>query len=91
VRSVGFTQTGNNLATIRDPLGFITTHDYDSTNAIGGLMISATMPKGNIPYRQTFDASGRVATQTVAPSNTHTLTYATNVVTVTDPLGRTRH
>jgi len=90
LRSVAFTQASSNLVTARDSLGLVTTYAYDPTNAISGLMISATLPEGNVPYRQTFDTAGRVATQTVAPSNTYTLTYVGNLVSIRDPRGSSR-
>lgn len=90
VRFVAFTQTGNNLTSVRDPLGLVTTYAYDLANAASGLMTNAVLPEGNVPYAQTFNAQGRVATQTEAGANTHTLSYANNLTTLTDPLGRTR-
>lgn len=89
-RSVAFGQTGNNLTSARNPLGFVTTYNYHLSHAVSGLLTNATMPEGNIPYAQTYDASGRVATQTETGTNTHTFTYANNLTTLTDPLGRTR-
>ncbi len=86
-RSAAFSQTASNLTTARDPLGFVTTYDYYSTNTIRGLMLSATRPEGNVPFRQTFDSTGRVATQMVAVANTHALTYVGNLVTLRSPLG----
>jgi RHS repeat-associated protein len=90
-RAVAFTQSENNLVSVRDALGFITSCAYDPTNAASrGLMTATVMPEGNVPYAQTFDSLGRVATQTESGTNIHSLTYAVNVTTLTDPLGRTR-
>jgi RHS repeat-associated protein len=88
-RSVGFVQTGNNLTSSTDALGLVTTYSYDLTNSITGLMTAMTLPAGNAPFTQTFDAQGRVLSQTAAGSNTTTLAYASLVTTITDPLGRT--
>ncbi len=86
-RSVAFAQTGNNLISARSPLGFITTYTYDLANTNNGLMTAATKPAGNQPFTQTFDAQGRVATQTEAGSNVWSLNFASLTTTVTNPAG----
>jgi RHS repeat-associated protein len=88
-RSVGFVQTGNNLTSSADALGLVTTYSYDLTNSIPSLMTAITLPAGNASFTQTFDAQGRVLSQTAAGSNITTLAYASLVTTITDPLGRT--
>jgi RHS repeat-associated protein len=52
-------------------------------------MTAITLPAGNASFTQTFDAQGRVLSQTAAGSNITTLAYASLVTTITDPLGRT--
>ena len=86
-RSVAFVQTGNNLTSVRDPLGYVTTYDYDLANANNGLMTAATMPVGNQPFTQVFDAQGRVISQTSAGSNVWSLNFNGTTTTVTNPLG----
>jgi RHS repeat-associated protein len=89
-RSVAFTQTGNNLTSVRNPLGLVSTYGYNLEHAVSGLLTNAVMPEGNVPYAQTFDSLGRVATQTEAGSNTHSFAYVVGLTTLVDPLGRTR-
>ena len=84
-RSVGFVQTGNNLTSARDALGFVTTYTYDTGNPTPGLMSAATEPQGNVPYAQVFNASGQVISQTEAGTNTTTLAYSNLTTLVTDP------
>ncbi|MBI3416000.1 MAG: hypothetical protein HY043_11930 [Verrucomicrobia bacterium] len=86
-RSAAFTQSGNNLATARSPLGFVTSYSYDLGNINAGLLTAATMPVGNAPFTQTFDAQGRIATQTAAGSNLWSLNFSGATTTVTNPAG----
>ncbi|HZM04285.1 MAG TPA: RHS repeat-associated core domain-containing protein [Candidatus Saccharimonadales bacterium] len=90
VRSVAFTQTGNNLTSVADSIGFVTTYTYDTNNPIPGLMTAAAEPQGNFPYTQVFNASGQVISQTEAGANTTTINYSNLTTTLTDPLGNTR-
>ncbi len=45
------------------------------------------MPRGNVPYSQTYDSSGRVATQTAGGANTTTFSYTESATTITDAAG----
>lgn len=91
-RTVTFAYTGDDLSSVTDARGMITTFAYDP----GGLMTTRTRPEANTPYSQTWDGSGRVATQTAHPSipTTHTTTFTWDsppgVTTITDPDGHTR-
>jgi RHS repeat-associated protein len=89
-RLVQFVQTGNNLTSATDALGFVTTYSYDPTNALSGLMIAATEPQGNVPFAQVFNANGQVLTQTEAGTNVTSLSYSNNTTTITDPIGNVR-
>ena len=89
-RSVGFIQTGNDLTSASDALGFVTTYNYDPTNALSGLMTAAIKPQGNIPFAQTFNTNGQVLTQTEAGTNITSLNYSHNTTTITDPIGHVR-
>ncbi len=86
-RSVGFVQTDNNLTSVIDPLGFVTTYSYDPTNVLSGLMTAMTLPEGNVPISQTFNNNGQVVTQTSAVTNVISLEYASPMTSVLDPLG----
>ncbi len=90
LRSVSFTQSNGLLRLVRDALGFVASCNYTSASGGLALMTSLTRPRGNTPYRQTFNATGQVITQTDALSNAVTLTYAGDTTTVTDPTGESR-
>jgi RHS repeat-associated protein len=85
-RTVRYTYADNTLGTYTDALGKTTTYAYDA----GGLLRTTTQPRGNVRYAQTFDSSGRVASQTSNGTNTTTLSYAAASTTVTDPTAATR-
>ena len=85
-RTVSFAHTGNDLTTVTDARGNITTYAYDP----GGLMTSFTRPETNTPFSQTFGASGEVLTQTDSEMNTSTFAYAPPNTTITDPEGEIR-
>src|SRR5690606_771885 len=72
------------LTTVVDVRGHQTLYTYDGA---AGRLLSWTLPEGNVPFVQTYDGSGRVATQTNASSQTWTLAYVADSTTVTDPLG----
>ena len=90
-RSVTFQTTASNLTSFTDANGKTTTFAYTSAGGFNGLMTSATLPNGNQPFVQTFDAQGRVATQSHALGATMTFTYnaATNGATTAEPGGPT--
>ncbi|MFB3077936.1 MAG: hypothetical protein ACE1Y4_07995, partial [Lysobacterales bacterium] len=95
-RSVNFGYTDpidtEYLTVVTDVRGGITSYTYQDTsaNADHALMLSNTRPRGNIPFTQTFDAVGKVATQTDADGNTFHFAYSGLDTTITDPLGDTR-
>jgi RHS repeat-associated protein len=88
-RTVSFTYSGNNLASSTDPKAGATTYAYTTAGSNSGLLLSATLPRGNVPYSQTYDSNGRTATQTDASGNATSFAYgspAAGQTTVTDPL-----
>ena len=89
-RSVAFTQTGNNLTSASDALGFVTSYTYDPTNALSGLMTAVIKPVGNIPFAQVFNTNGQVVTQTEVGTNITSISYSNNTTTITDPIGNVR-
>lgn len=88
-RTVSFVHSGGYLSTVTDARGNTTTYNYDA-GAIPGLLANETRPEGNSPLSQTFDAQGRVVTQTDADSNTTSLDYAGASTTGTDPFTEER-
>ncbi len=84
-RSVTLGYTINDLTSVTDARGEVTNYAY----ATGGLLTSKTRPAGNVPYTQTYDGNGKVATQTDALGNTHTFSYVSPGTTMTDPLSNT--
>lgn len=73
-----------------NPLGFATTYGYDLINTNAGLMTAWTNPVGNVPFRQSYDAQGRVTNQTDGGVFTSTLAYNGLTTTITDPRGNAR-
>ncbi|MDQ7065919.1 MAG: RHS repeat-associated core domain-containing protein [candidate division KSB1 bacterium] len=92
-RTVAYQHTGSNLTGVTDASGKTTTYAYDEAHSIPGLLTSKTLPRGNVPYSQTYDAEGRVVTQTDANGNKHRFQYnktRTPMETVvTDAFGNT--
>ena len=89
-RSVAFVYTDNNLTKFTDVMGRATTYSYTAMGNLVGLVTSKTLPAGNIPYTQTYNAQGRVITQADSAGNTTTFAYdspAAGVTTITTPLG----
>ncbi|RMH38510.1 MAG: hypothetical protein D6689_19430 [Deltaproteobacteria bacterium] len=89
VRTVAFGHSGADLVTVTDAAGATTTYAY----AAGGLLTSVTAPDGDVVVAQTFDGSGRVASQAIGPDGSGTISYdSATQRTMTDPAGRTsRH
>ncbi len=85
-RTITFSYTIDDLISVTGVSGSVTTFAYDS----GALMTSTTEPEGNIPFSQTWNGGGQVATQSDAAGNTHSFTYAAPDTTLTDPLTQTR-
>jgi RHS repeat-associated protein len=76
----------SNLSSETDPAGNITRYGYSST----GQLTSITLANGSVMLRNTYDSSGRVASQTNADGFKTTLSYGTPALgqtTITDPLG----
>jgi YD repeat-containing protein len=86
-RSVTFTQDANrNLASVTGVMGGTNTYTYQ-VGAIAGLLLYETYPRGNVHYRQQYDASGRVISQTDAIGGVRRLTYVVGSTTIIDPYG----
>jgi len=84
-RSLSFGYTSGTLTSFTDATGKKWSYTYTGA----ALLASITTPRGNVPYTQTYDASGRVTAVQDANSNKFTLSYSpsTNTGTMTDPLG----
>jgi RHS repeat-associated protein len=85
-RSISFAYTGANLTSATDPSGKTTSFAYNSA----GLMTSYTLPRGNTPYLNTYNAAGQVTSQKDAAGNTSTFTYTSGngQSTMTSPLSQ---
>lgn len=88
IRTVAFTQTNGQLASVRQTDGSLTSYAYTSSGTNGALLTSTTRPVGNRPFSQTFNPRGQVSSQTMgAPgSNPTVLTYSGTVTEARDPL-----
>jgi len=86
-RTVSFSYSpADDLAQATDPAGGITKYVYDSAHRV----TSIVLPNGNVLLQDTYDANGRVATQTNGRGFTTTLAYDTPAqgqTTITDPRG----
>ena len=98
-RSVIFQYTDpsdtENLTLFTDVRGGLTTYLYKDTSGTAdkALMTQWTLPRTNIPFKQTFDSLGRVLGQTNASGDATSFAYGVPAVgqtTLTDPLGNTR-
>ena len=71
LRSVNLAFDGDDLASFTDAGGNQTLYQYDP----GGLMTGSQSPLGNVPLSQSWDAEGRVGSQSDSTGNTLTLTW----------------
>ncbi len=89
-RRVLFQYSGDDLAAAIDPAGNTTEYAYTA-----GRMTARLRPAGNTPFTQTFDADGRVVTQSDSQGNRTDFEYNTptlNTTTIREPLDVTyRH
>ena len=88
-RSISFAYSGGNLTSFTDAAGKVTTYAYGSS----GGMTSSTEPRGNVPYAETYDSTGKVSTQTDAAGNTTKFNVGTDAsgtgpASMTNPLGQ---
>lgn len=90
-RAVSFAYTGANLTAFTNANSKVTAYTYTSGGGLNGLLTKQTDPVGNTPFTQTFDSSGRVATQQDSHGNSMQMAYSFlgNGATVTEPLGFT--
>jgi len=86
-RSVTFQYTSGTLTGFTDANGNQTAYAYTASGGVNGLMTAETRAAGNKPFTQTFDGSGRVATQADSFANTMTLAYSASGVTLTETAG----
>ncbi len=85
-RTTTFGYTGGLLTQATDAAGFDTVYDYDGAQLANALMTTRTRPEGNVPTTQTYDGSGRVASQTTAGGHQTTFAYGGGSgTTITDP------
>jgi RHS repeat-associated protein len=78
----------NDLETATDPTGAVTTFAYDGSHHV----TQVTLPNGATLLKDTYDAAGRVISQTNGDGFTTTFAYdtpGTNQTTITGPLGNT--
>ena len=87
-RQVQFAYTGGLLTSFTDVTQQTTTYSYTSAGKLTGLQTSKKLPLGEVPTMQTYDANGRVTSQTDANNNKSTLAYdGKGGTTITDPKG----
>jgi RHS repeat-associated protein len=86
-RTVHYAYNGSGgLISCQDALGGITQYTYDGSNHL----LSGTDPRGVVYVQNTYDSSGRVASQNNGRGFATTFAYNTpsaNTTTVADPLG----
>ncbi|MCB1629921.1 MAG: RHS repeat protein, partial [Xanthomonadales bacterium] len=93
VRNLQFGYDNGVLSSLTDPAGGVYSYAYDDTRAatagaLGPLLSSITLPEGNTPYTQLFDAEGRVQRQFDAFGNVLDLSYPVDGTTqTTDSVG----
>lgn len=89
-RTVDFAYTGANLGSATYPDGKRSTYEYTTAGARTTLMTRRTLPEGNAPFTQQFDARGRVTRQNDSRGNSLLLAYDTptaRFTQVTAPTG----
>lgn len=89
-RSVEFSYTGGDLASAVLPGGARTTYQYTTAGTRTTLLTRRTLPEGNTPFVQEYDARGRTVRQTNSRGHGLQLAYETpdpRYVRITDPLG----
>ena len=86
-RFVTFGYAGNDLTSFTDANGKTESFAYTTSPTMNGLLTAHTLPLGNKPFSQTWDSSGRVATQSDSFGNTTTLTYNPGSTSFKDPAG----
>nr|BFD89241.1 hypothetical protein KitaXyl93_06010 [Kitasatospora sp. Xyl93] len=84
-RTVAYQYTGNLLTSVRDLRGQTTVYGYDAN----GRLSTVTDPLGHVVTANTYDGSGRVASQVDALGGTTTFSYdtANSITYVTHPDG----
>lgn len=100
-RTYRFAYTGGYLTSMTDPLGHVTSFDYDDAHPIPGLLSAVTLPRGNTRHQFEYDDDGRLVRVTSATGGVWTITYEgfetegvpypyrNRRTEITDPLGHT--
>ncbi|MES2595714.1 MAG: RHS repeat-associated core domain-containing protein [Verrucomicrobiota bacterium] len=83
-REVNYTYVAGVLATVQDHGGQTTIYASD----IAGRPLSVTHPRGNTPFIQSYNAGGKVVSQTMG-GHVSTLVYNAGSTAFTDPAGNT--
>jgi RHS repeat-associated protein len=85
-RTLAFSYLAGNLAGFTDAAGKSATYRYSGVSLLTGV----SLPRGNVPYTQTYDINGKVVSAQDAAANRYTFTYNTSAgqSTMTDPLGQ---
>ena len=92
-RFVAFGHTGDQLTAYTDANGNTETYEYTEAGGRDGLLLRRTLPRGNTPITQTYDAEARVVRQSDSRGNEYRASYntpAAGVTRETDPEGATR-
>ncbi|QOY91164.1 DUF7948 domain-containing protein [Paludibaculum fermentans] len=80
-RTVRYSYDARRLSVYTDAMAQPTTYGYSAA----GLLVSSTLPAGNVPVTQAYDDKGRVTNQTDALGNATAFAYdASGGVTITD-------
>jgi RHS repeat-associated protein len=89
-RSVAFAYSGGDLAQVTDANGKVEKYSYTTATNMVGLMTARTLPVGNAPFTQVWNASGQVTKQSDSRGNGTLLAFdpaGVGPTTITDPLG----
>ena len=89
-RGVSFAYDADNLTAVTDANGNTTSYSYTTAGERVGLLVAETLPAGNAPLTQTYDADARVTQQSDSRRNVMRVAYDTPApatTTVTDALG----
>jgi RHS repeat-associated protein len=81
-RALTFTYAGGLLASATDNSKAVTNYAYTTIGSSKALLTQETQPAGNAPVSQTYDANGRVISQTDGNNNTTKVEYGPNGATI---------
>jgi len=89
-RAVSFAYTNGILTSVTDVAGKVTSHSITSAGTLTGLISKTIRPGGNTAFSQTYDATGRVASQADGRGNSSAIVYSSSPLgdaSIRDPLG----